>query len=135
MPEFQVNYLAVGVSALATIVIGALWYSPVMFGEIWRKAHGYSKEQAQQMAGRGFPVSLLCYVVMAFVLATLLSYTGVSTVLEGAFLGLLVWCGFLATLGLTAKMFSEKPWSTYLIDAGYQLAYAVVMGVILAAWR
>ena len=89
----------------------------------------------RKTAGRAFIVSLFCYVVMAFVLAVLVSWTGVSTVPQGALLGLLVWIGFLATLGLTAHMFSEKRLSTYLIDAGYQLVYAVVMGVILAAWR
>ena len=135
MPEFQINYLAVGVAALATIIIGALWYSPLLFGNLWLKAHGYSVEQMRKTAGRAYLVSLFCYVVMAYVLAVLVSYAGVSTVLQGAFLGFLVWIGFLATLGLTAHMFSEKPLSTYLIDAGYQLAYAVVMGVILAAWR
>ncbi len=138
MPEFQINYLAVGVAALATIFIGALWYSPLLFHKLWVKAHGYSEEKVEQMrktAGRAFLVSLFCYVVMAFVLAVLVSYAGASTVLQGALLGFLVWIGFLATLGLTAHMFSEKRWSTYLIDAGYQLVYAVVMGVILAAWR
>ncbi len=138
MPEFQVNYLAVLVAALATIFIGALWYSPLLFHKIWVKAHGYSEEKVEQMrktAGRAFIVSLFCYVVMAFVLAVLFSYAGVSTVLQGAFLGLLVWIGFLATLGLTAHMFSEKRLSTYLIDAGYQLVYCVTMGVILAAWQ
>ena len=135
MPEFQINYLAVGVAALATLFIGALWYSRLLFGKLWVKAHGYSEEKVKQMAGRAFMVSLFCYLVMAFVLAVLVSYAGVSTVLQGAFLGLLVWIGFLSTLGLTAHMFSEKPLSTYLIDAGYQLVYAVVMVVILAAWR
>ena len=138
MPELQINYLAVGVAALATVFIGALWYSPLLFHRLWVKAHGYSVEKVEQMrktAGRAFMVSLFCYLVMAFVLAVLVSWTGVSTVPQGAFLGLLVWIGFLATLGLTAHMFSEKRLSTYLIDAGYQLVYALVMGVILAAWR
>ena len=135
MLDFQINYLAVGVAALATIFIGALWYSPLLFGKLWLKAHGYSQEQMRDTAGRNLLVSLFCYVVMAFVLAVLASYAGVSTVLQGAFLGFLVWIGFLATLGLTANMYSEKPLSIYLIDAGYQLVYAVAMGVILAAWR
>ncbi len=138
MPEFHINYLAVGASALATIFIGALWYSPLLFHKFWVKAHGYSEEKVERMqktVGRAFMVSLFCYLVMAFVLAVLVSYTGVSTVLQGAFLGFLVWIGFLAMLGLTAHMFSEKPFSTYLIDVSYQLVYAVVMGVILAAWR
>ncbi len=99
MPEFQINYLAVGVAALVTFFIGALWYSPLLFGKLWLKAHGYSEEQMRKTAGRAYIVSLFCYVVMAFVLAVLVSYTGVSTVPQGAFLGLLVWIGFLATLG------------------------------------
>jgi hypothetical protein len=135
MPEFQVNYLAVGVAALATLLIGALWYSRLLFGKVWLEAHGYSEEKARQKAGRGFVVSLFCYLVMAFVLAVLVSYADVSSVLQGAFLGFLVWIGFLATLGLTAHMFSEKPLSIYLVDAGYQLVYAVVMGSILTAWH
>ncbi len=138
MPAFQINYLAVGVAALATIFIGALWYSPLLFHKLWVNAHGYSEEKVEHMrkaAGRAFMVSLPCYVVMAFVLAVIVSWAGASTVLQGAFLGFLVWIGFLATLGLTAHMFSEKRLSTYLIDAGYQLVYAVAMGVILAAWR
>ena len=72
---------------------------------------------------------------MAFVFAMLVSYTRVSTAPQGAFLGFLVWAGFLATLGLTAHMYSEKPFSIYLTDAGFQLVYAVAMGAILAVWR
>ena len=138
MLEFQINYVAVGVAALATFFIGAVWYSPLLFGRLWMKAHGYSEEdlvQLRKTAGRAYMVSLLCYLVMAFVLAVLASWTGVSTVPQGAFLGFLVLIGFLATLGLAANMFSEKPLSTYFLDAGYQLVYAMTMGVILAAWR
>ena len=138
MPEFQINYLAVLVAALATILIGAIWYSPLMFHKFWVKAHGFSEERVallQKAAGKAFLVSLLCYLVMAFVLAILVSYAGATTLQEGAALGFLVWLGFLATLGMTAHMFSEKRLSTYLLDASYQLVYAVVMGAILAAWR
>lgn len=135
MPEFQINYLAVGTASLATVIIGAIWYSPLLFGNRWLEAHGYSMEQMQKTAGRNLIVSLCCYAVMALVMALLISRLQVSTALNGAFLGLLLWLGFLATMGLTAHLVAEKPYSIYLIDAGYQLVYAVVMGVILAVWR
>ena len=61
MPEFHLNYLAVGAAALATIIIGALWYSPLLFGDLWLKAHGYPVEEMQQMAGRNLILSVLCY--------------------------------------------------------------------------
>ena len=138
MPEFQLNYLAVGTAALATVFIGALWYSPILFHKLWVKAHGYSVDEVEQLrkkSGQAFLVSFLCYFVMATVLAILVSYASVSTALQGAFLGFLVWIGFLATLGLTAQMFSKKPLSTYFIDIGYQLVYSVTMGIILAVWQ
>ena len=80
-------------------------------------------------------VSLICYFVMAVALALLVSKAGASTSVEGVMLGFLVWIGFLATLGMTSHVFSEKPLSIYLIDAGYQLVYAMTMGAILAVWR
>ena len=49
MPEFQVNYLAVGVAALTTVFIGALSYSPPVFHKLWVKAHGYSPDKVEQM--------------------------------------------------------------------------------------
>jgi hypothetical protein len=50
-------------------------------------------------------------------------------------LGFLVWLGFAATIGLTGHMFSQKPIAAWVIDAGYQLAYLLLMGVVLTLWR
>jgi hypothetical protein len=33
-----------------------------------------------------------------------------------------------------ANLYSDKPIATFLIDAGYQLVYLVVMGAILGRW-
>jgi hypothetical protein len=84
---------------------------------------------------RAYAVSFVCYLVMAAVLGVLMSMTNTYTAKGGAWLGLLCWLGFAATIGLTTNMFSEKPLSTYLIDAGYQLVYLLAMGAIIAMWR
>jgi hypothetical protein len=44
------------------------------------------------------------------------------------------WLGFVATIGLTANLYSNKKLATYLIDAAYQLVFMVAAGVILAIW-
>lgn len=138
MPELQINYLAVLAAARVTVFIGAIWYSPLMFHIAWVKAHGYPEEKIAEMrktAGKAFLVALPCYIVMALVLAVFALYTDSTTAMQGVSLGFLVWIGFFATLGLTAHMFSEKPLSTCLLDAGYQLVYIVTMGAIVAVWR
>src|SRR3989475_8990130 len=53
MPTANVNVLAVIVAALATFVLGAVWYSPVLFAKQWMQAHGYTPEQLEAMKRRG----------------------------------------------------------------------------------
>ncbi|HKW41364.1 MAG TPA: DUF1761 domain-containing protein [Gemmatimonadales bacterium] len=139
MPTANVNILAVLVAALLTFVLGAFWYSPVLFAKQWMAAQGYTPEKLQEMKKRGatraYVVSVLCYVVMAYVLSLLASYTNSTTLAQGLWLGFLSWLGFAATIGLTANMFSEKPIAAWVIDAGYQLAYLLIMGALLSLWR
>ena len=140
MPTANVNILAVLVAALLTFVLGAFWYSPVLFAKQWMAAQGYTPEKLQEMmkkrgATRAYVVSALCYVVMAYVVSLLASYTNSTTLAQGLWLGFLSWLGFGATIGLTANMFSEKPIAAWVIDAGYQLAYLLIMGAVLSVWR
>ena len=134
----QVNVLAVLVAAIVVFVIGGLWYSPLLFGKVWMRAHGHTPERMEAMrasVGRAYGLSFLCYLVMAAVMAILIGATDTVTALGGMRLGAVCWLGFAATIGLTANLFSEKPLATYLLDAGYQLVYLIVMGAILATWR
>ena len=133
----ELNYLAVLVAGIAAFAIGALWYT-VLFGKQWVAAHGYTLEQQEAMKGnamRAYAVSLLCYIIMALALAILIYLTGIIRPVGGLKLGLLAWAGFAAPVGLTANVYSNKPFSTFLIDAGYQLVILMAMGWILAAWR
>src|SRR6186713_1887824 len=43
MPD--VNYLAVIAAAVATFLLGGLWYSPALFGKVWQREAGVSEEQ------------------------------------------------------------------------------------------
>jgi len=139
MPTTNVNILAVVVAAVATFLLGAVWYSPILFAKQWMHAHGYTPEKVEDMKRKGmvrpYAVAGVCYVVMAYVLALLASYTQAASFGQGLWLGFLAWLGFAATLGLTANMFSDKPVAVWVIDAGYQLAYLLVMGVIVSVWR
>ena len=133
----SIPVLPVVVSAVVVFLIGALWYSPILFAKPWMRAHGHTEEKLREMqtrAGRAYAVSFVCYLVMAVAMSILLKRLEVASVLTGVKLGALLGFGFAATIGLTANVFSDKPLSAWLIDAGYQVVYLIVMGAILAAW-
>src|SRR5437879_10101111 len=83
MPTANVNILAVIVAAVLTFVLGAVWYSPVMFAKQWMAAQGYTPEKLEAMKQRGVTradaVSVLCYLVTAYVMSLLASYTHATT--------------------------------------------------------
>jgi uncharacterized protein DUF1761 len=134
----HINLLAMLLSAIVAFVIGALWYSPLLFGKAWMAAHGFTPEamaDLRRQMVRAYAVSFVCFVIMAFVLTVLLSRLDVTTAVEGAKIGFMAWLGFAATIGLTANLYSGAPLALYLIDVSYQLVYMVAMGAILAAWH
>jgi surface polysaccharide O-acyltransferase-like enzyme len=135
----DVNIIAVIIAAVAATVIGALWYSPLMFARAWMDANGYTEARIQEMKrthspNRAIAVSFVCYLALAYVLAVLIDRIGATDWDEAVGVALLVWLGFAATLGLVANMFSDRSLSAYVIDASYQLVFFVVMGAIIGGW-
>jgi hypothetical protein len=124
-------------AALAAWLIGAVWYSPLLFAKAWVKAHGYSPEKLAAMqasAGKAYAGSFLAFVLIAWVLHIFLSRLGADSFQKGAMWGFHAWLGFALPIGFTANLYSDKPFMTFVIDAGYQLVYLTIMGGILGAW-
>jgi hypothetical protein len=134
----RINFLAVFVAAVAVIVIGFFWYSPLLFSAAWIQGHGYTQAQMDAMKGelgRIYGIIFLSIMVMGTVLYGLLGRMGINSAAGGARLGAVIWLGFAATLGLMAHLYTQAPFSLYLIDAGYQLVYITAMGGILGWFR
>jgi len=136
-----VNLFAVLVSAVATMVLGFLWYSPVLFANPWMKLMGLDPNdkakiaEMQKSAGPSYFMSLIASLLAAFVLGKLIAVAGFSTAIDGLKIGLVVWLGFVTTVQFTNALFSRQPFRLYMINTGYQFVCYAVMGAILGAWR
>ncbi len=146
MPGITINYLAVVVAALASFVIGGLWYSPLLLGKPWSKLMGFGHKTKQEMdemrkkAAPAYAASLVGSLLMAYVLAHFIAYMrmldlgGNANFLTGALTAFWIWLGFIAPVMFTAVLFASKSVKLWLIDTGYQLVSMLAMGAILAAW-
>lgn len=136
-----VNVWAVLVSALATMVVGFGWYSPLLFARRWTILMGYDPDdkaklaEMQKSAGPSYMLSLVASVLSAAVLGKIIAIATIHTPLYGIKMGLAVWLGFVTTVQLTNALFMRQPARLYAINTGYQLVCYVVMGAIMAAWR
>jgi len=139
MPEIHLNYLAITVAALATFMLGGLWYT-ALFGKTWQRLHGYSEEKVKAMQQARppavfFSILLVSYFLLALTIGVVFSLAGVQTAMGGAGLGLVLWIGLSAAIGATEHVASDRPIGIYLIDRSYQLLSLVMMGIIIGTWK
>jgi hypothetical protein len=132
----EMNYLAVLVAAVVNMVIGGIWYSPVLFAKPWMALNNMTPESMKNVKpGPLYAQSFAATLVSYFILALAINSLSISTALDGLKTGFCIWLGFITTVQFTANVFSPKKIQAYFIDTGYQLVATLTAGVILAVWR
>ena len=132
----NVNLVAVLAAAIASMVLGFLWYGP-LFGKQWIQLMGWGKmnkaamDKMKKGASKGYAVMFVTSLVMAYVLAHIVAYSGAVTAMEGAQAGFWIWLGFVATVTLGSVLWEGKSMKLYYLNAAYHLVNLAVMGVIL----
>ena len=135
----KIHYPAVVASAVAYWVLGALWYSPLLFSRPFIALKGWTPEQlaaiqAQSHAGE-IGGAFLSSLVLAYALAHFVKFTGAETARTGMLTGFWLWLGFVLTTNLETVLFEGRPLGLYLINNGYHLVGFLGMGALLAVWR
>jgi hypothetical protein len=136
--EFTISYLAVLTAGIASMAIGALWYSPFLFGKLWMALSGLSEGRLAELKARGmgklYAVNLAAALVMAYVLAHFVQVWGVFDVSGVVQLAFWTWLGLIATTLLGSVLWEGKPILLYIINVSYHLVSLFAMTAILAWW-
>jgi hypothetical protein len=129
------NWLAVAVSALLFFALGALWYSPAVFGKIWMNETGITRERAQQAnMPKIMGLTLLFSFVMSLNLALFMNSPEIGAT-EGAMYGFFTGFGWIAMAIFVTGQYEFRSTRYMLIHAGYNIAGLTLMGLILGAWK
>jgi len=136
----SVNLYPVLASGVAAMIIGFVWYSPLLFARPWMKLMGIDPDdkeklaELQKSAGPTYGLAFVAALVTAFVLGKVIWMASVSTPLYALKIGFAMWLGFVTTVQLTGALFARQPWGLYLINTGYQLVCYLVMSLIFVFW-
>ena len=132
----DINYLAVAAAIVLNMVLGALWYS-VLFGKPWMALNNLTAEMIKEQGGaiKGYIVAVIASVIIAFAIAIVAEAAGVANAAEGALLGAIMSVGLVATAFGTSYMFESKALKHYLINAGYPVLSAILIGTLIGGWQ
>lgn len=136
-----INWLAVVVCVVVSMIVGSVWFSQKTFFPMWWKAIGKSEKDASGMQNMGMTwgLTVLSSFVQAVFMALMVNVMGSvipggPTLGSGALAGFMLWLGFVAPASLTNKLFAGQL-KAWMLEAGNHLIDFVLFGAILGAWR
>lgn len=137
--DLHINWLAVALATLSTMVVGTIWYLPRVFGNRWQALTGVDPNKPKSRVA-AYGGSFIASAITATVLAgavyvaseTVFTQAGGTPFLAAALLtAALLWAGFTATRILVHELFESRPIAIWLITAAYELVTVLVMAVII----
>jgi hypothetical protein len=141
MHMHSLNWLAILVAAISTMVFGFLWYSPLLFAKAWTREMGYDPNDKAKMdemrkgAGPAYAGSFVASLISAFTLALILHGMRADSLHFGLMASFHIWLGFVATVQFTGALFAKQSMKLFGINTGYQLVCFLAMGAILVLWK
>lgn len=126
----MIDPMPIAIATLASVVLGFVWYSPVLFAKPWSKLNGLQNKK-MKMTVTPFLATILTSIVLATLLRALIIAFDVTTLQNAWKAGLLLWFGFDFMPALTRALFAKKRVELVLIDCGHQAANVLLMSWIL----
>lgn len=160
----EMNFISVLVAATSTLVVGAVWYSPMLFANAWMKESGLTEEQLKKgnmlkIFGLTFLFSVMIAMIMQVLsihqfgalgmiggpdyietakpsyAAFMADYgTAFRTFKHGALHGFMSGLFFAFPLIAINGLFEHKSWKYIFINAGYWTISMTIMGAIVCGW-
>jgi hypothetical protein len=128
----DINLWAVLLAAVSVFVLGGVWYTPVLFGNIWLRAEG--KPACDKRHGpMVFVLSFLLSLGAALVFALFLGPNPAFIYALGA--GFTIGLSWVVSSFGMNYLFAGRDLRLFLIDGGYHLVQFVLYGIILGLWH
>ena len=126
------QWLVILIGAVIQMVLGALWYSPLLFGKTWMKWMGYTDKSMEKAKAGGmakyYLAAFVGAVLTSFVLVRIIILIGAVSLSGGMVTALLLWLGFAVPLLLSSVLWEKKPFKVYLLNIAHYLVSFVVVG-------
>lgn len=139
----EINYTLIILATVVQFILGALWYSPLMFGKWWMQimeATNLSKEELGKMQKEMAPfygVQILLTLIFTFVLAMFVHYLKMANVGFHAYgVAGWIWLGFVAPTQISCVIWAntkKKFWAKQIfVMISYQLIGLMITAFILS---
>ena len=132
--EVQINFVAAIAAAVLGFVIGAVWYSPLLFSRVWAREAGM--DDGKMRGGNIAMIFGLAFVGILIAALNLAAFIGPKASLGfGTFAGFATGLGWVAMALGVLYLFERRSMKLWLVNSGYMVLMFTAMGALIGAWR
>ena len=134
----EINYWAVLLAMLSSMLVGSVWYSPKVFGTRWSKLANVDMDKPASAAVMPIITTVIVSFITAWVLAGAASiawhfYEG-SYFVSALVTSVALWAGFTAARFITHDAFEGRPTNLTMMNIAHELVTLLVMAIIIGVW-
>jgi len=118
-------------AALLNFIIGAIWYSPKLFGPIWMEGSGLKESDVSNCGIGAYIGAFITSLILALGMAAFLDMTDSQNLTDALIVAFLAWMGFFLTCNLSALIWSKVPLPVFFVNIGYGLVSYLAIAAFL----
>jgi hypothetical protein len=140
----QTIILLVLTVTIVQIILGSVWYSPVLFGKVWMKINGVANKSAKEIKEMqkqmlpAYGLQFLATFITNFALVFMLSSFGVDNLIGLFLISGILWAGFImptqASEVLWGNLSNKMKLQKFLISTSYQFICIAIATYIYSIW-
>ncbi len=133
--DIQINYWAVLLAAVSSMVVGSVWYAKSVFGGTWMKLAKMNDKKMKKGMVSSMVMAFVLSLLMAYVLAHLAfianSFMQDSFFADSVVTAFWVWLGVAFTRTVTHDAFEQRPMKLTFLNITNMLVTMLVMGAVI----
>jgi len=129
---FIVNFIPVMAAAVGQWILGALWYSPVLFGRMARSGAPEDAKAADKRWALSMLLTFAANISVSTVLLHMILLNGIIGLKGGAKFGFVVGLGLIAAPMLATYVYEKRPLRLFVVNAGYWIVALMFSSAFMA---
>ncbi len=128
------NIFAILVVTLVEFFLGFLWYSKIVFGNLFLKHLGKNQDEIQMKPLDGILSVVSSFLTFLF-FAVILDLLGSFDLVISLLLAVVIWVGFIVTSNYYGVIYEGRNKMLFLIFVLYKLVGLLIGALILGLWQ
>ena len=129
---FIVNFIPVMAAAVGQWILGALWYSPVLFGRMARSGAPEDAKAADKRWALSMLLTFAANISVSTVLLHMILLNGIIGLKGGAKFGFVVGLGLIAAPMLATYIYEKRPLRLFVVNSGYWIVALMFSSAFMA---